>query len=131
MKTFITLATTAALLAHPQGAAAWSSVNPLSRRDAIQATFAAGAATVVAGVSVLPANAMPSEETPRTITRMGGLLVRFWLLNLLCHGSRNLGMMDVHEPTTYDAPRPSLLLFIRHRLHHSIGLLGTLPRRTP
>ena len=79
MKTFITLATTTAFLTSPQGAAAWSSVNPLSRRDAIQAAFAStAAATVAAGVAVLPANAMPTEETPRTITRMGGLLVRVW-----------------------------------------------------
>ncbi len=48
----------------------------LSRRQAIQAAFA-GAATAIAPslVSVLPAYAMPDEETPRVVTRMGGNLV--------------------------------------------------------
>ncbi len=48
----------------------------LSRRDAIQAAIV-GTATVVAPglLSVLPANAAVEEETPRVVTRMGGLLV--------------------------------------------------------
>lgn len=49
-----------------------------SRRQAIQAAIG-GVATAVAPslISVLPANAVVSEETPRTITRMGGFLVSF------------------------------------------------------
>ena len=46
----------------------------LSRRQAIQAAVG-GVVTAVAPI-VLPANAMPTEETPRIVTRMGGLLVR-------------------------------------------------------
>lgn len=48
----------------------------LSRREAIQAAIAGAAAVGPALISVFPANAMPSEETPRVVTRMGGLLVR-------------------------------------------------------
>jgi hypothetical protein len=51
-----------------------------SRRQAIQAAIG-GIATAIAPslVSVLPANAVVDEETPRVITRQGGLLVRFHL----------------------------------------------------
>lgn len=47
-----------------------------SRRQAIQAAMG-GIATAVAPslISVLPANAVIDEETPRIVTRMGGLLV--------------------------------------------------------
>lgn len=47
-----------------------------SRRQAIQA-IVGGVATAVAPsvISVLPANAVVDEETPRVVTRMGGLLV--------------------------------------------------------
>ena len=47
-----------------------------SRRQAIQAAVG-GIATAVAPslISVLPANAVVDEETPRIVTRMGGLLV--------------------------------------------------------
>lgn len=47
-----------------------------SRRQAIQAVVG-GMATAIAPsvISVLPANAVVSEETPRVVTRMGGLLV--------------------------------------------------------
>ena len=47
-----------------------------SRREAIQAAMG-GIATAVAPslIAVLPANAVVDEETPRVITRMGGLLV--------------------------------------------------------
>ena len=49
----------------------------LSRRRAIQAAAAGVASAVVPGiVSTKPANAEVSEETPRVVTRMGGLLVR-------------------------------------------------------
>ncbi|CAJ1931103.1 unnamed protein product [Cylindrotheca closterium] len=46
-----------------------------SRRQAIQAVVG-GMASVIAPsvISVLPANAVVSEETPRVVTRMGGLL---------------------------------------------------------
>ena len=46
----------------------------VSRRNAIQAVVG-GAATAVLP-TILPANAVVDEETPRVITRMGGLLVR-------------------------------------------------------
>lgn len=48
----------------------------VDRRQAIQAVVG-GMATVVAPsvISVLPANAVVDEETPRIVTRMGGLLV--------------------------------------------------------
>jgi hypothetical protein len=47
-----------------------------SRRQAIQAAMG-GIATAVAPslISILPANAVVDEETPRSVTRMGGLLV--------------------------------------------------------
>jgi hypothetical protein len=53
----------------------------ISRRQAIQAV-AGGLATAVAPslVSILPANAVVDEETPRVTSRMGGNLVRYtWL----------------------------------------------------
>jgi presenilin-like A22 family membrane protease len=46
----------------------------MSRRQAIQAAI--GGVATVALPSILPANAVVSEETPRVVTRMGGLLVR-------------------------------------------------------
>ena len=60
----------------------------LSRRQALQSAFAGTAAVVTAtSGSVLPANAIPSEETPRIVTRMGGLLVclDFGKSLLSCH----------------------------------------------
>ena len=45
----------------------------LSRRQAIQAAVAGVATAVVP--AVLPSNAVVDEETPRIVTRMGGLLV--------------------------------------------------------
>ena len=63
----------AALLLGGGGVSAFSV--DVSRREAIQAAFAGAAAIAPSLVSVLPANAMPDEETPRVITRMGGLLV--------------------------------------------------------
>ena len=48
----------------------------LSRREAIQAAIAGAATVIIPGVSVFPANAVVDEETPRVVTRMGGLLVR-------------------------------------------------------
>jgi hypothetical protein len=49
----------------------------VSRRQAMQAAIG-GVMTVAAPslVSVFPANAVPDEETPRIVTRQGGLLVR-------------------------------------------------------
>jgi hypothetical protein len=74
MKIFVAVVMTTALLVNQVTVA--FSVDSLSRRDAFQAAFASATAAVgVVGISVLPANAMPTEETPRTITRMGGLLV--------------------------------------------------------
>mmetsp|Transcript_12532 Transcript_12532/g.23415 ORF Transcript_12532/g.23415 Transcript_12532/m.23415 type:complete len:222 (+) Transcript_12532:186-851(+) len=50
----------------------------LSRRQSLQAFFG-GVATAVAPsvIPVLPANAVVDEETPRVVTRMGGLLEPF------------------------------------------------------
>mmetsp|Transcript_99929 Transcript_99929/g.279918 ORF Transcript_99929/g.279918 Transcript_99929/m.279918 type:complete len:219 (+) Transcript_99929:68-724(+) len=59
----------------------------LSRREAIQAAIAGAAAVGPALISVFPANAMPSEETPRVVTRMGGLLDPFQ------DGPRSIRMM--------------------------------------
>merc|ERR1719276_396553 len=59
-----------------------------SRRQACQA-IAGGMATVIAPsvISVLPANAVVDEETPRIVTRMGGLLESFQ------DGPRSIRMM--------------------------------------
>ncbi|KAL3932752.1 MAG: hypothetical protein SGBAC_010705 [Bacillariaceae sp.] len=59
-----------------------------SRRQAIQSVVA-GVATAVAPsiFSVLPANAVVDEETPRVVTRMGGLLEAFQ------DGPRSIRMM--------------------------------------
>lgn len=65
----------AALISFLCGSAAAFSVD-VSRRQAIQAAFT-GAATLAAPGLVFPANAAVSEETPRVVTRMGGLLVSF------------------------------------------------------
>jgi hypothetical protein len=60
----------------------------VDRRQAIVQAAAGGFATAVAPglVNILPANAVVDEETPRVVTRMGGLLVRsgselFFVLN--------------------------------------------------
>lgn len=50
----------------------------LSRRQAIQAAMAGAATVIVPGV--FPANAVVDEETPRVVTRMGGLLVRLMII---------------------------------------------------
>ena len=50
----------------------------VSRRESfarVVSTF--GGIAGIAASAVLPANALPSEETPRTTTRMGGLLERY------------------------------------------------------
>jgi hypothetical protein len=64
-----------ALLALTSGISGFSV--EVSRRHAIQAAIG-GVMTVAAPslVSVFPANAVPDEETPRIVTRQGGLLVR-------------------------------------------------------
>lgn len=64
----------ALLVAHSVSASAFSVEK--SRRQAIQA-IGGGVATAIAPgvIAVLPANAVVSEETPRVVTRMGGLLV--------------------------------------------------------
>lgn len=49
------------------------SVDHLSRRQAIQAAIVGAVGPGL--VSVFPANAVVEEETPRVVTRMGGLLV--------------------------------------------------------
>lgn len=67
--------TTPTVLVLMLGSAAAFSVD-LSRREAIQAAIA-GVAAAPSLFSVLPANAVPSEETPRVTTRMGGLLDPF------------------------------------------------------
>ena len=51
----------------------------VSRRESfarVASTFG-GIAGIAASAGVLPANALPSEETPRVTTRMGGLLERY------------------------------------------------------
>lgn len=50
----------------------------VDRRQAITHAAAGGFATVVAPalLNILPAVAVVDEETPRVVTRMGGLLVR-------------------------------------------------------
>lgn len=73
MKTAFTIATSTTALLLCGGASAFSV--DISRREAIQAAVASVATVVTTGFVALPANAIPSEETPRTITRMGGLLV--------------------------------------------------------
>jgi hypothetical protein len=48
----------------------------LSRRQSIQAVIGGIATAVTSNViPVFPANAVVDEETPRIVTRMGGLLV--------------------------------------------------------
>jgi len=68
MKSFI-VAITLFLLQHE--VKAWSS--PLSRRETIQKSIQIGTAAFLP----LSVSAMPSEETPRVVTRMGGLLEPF------------------------------------------------------
>jgi hypothetical protein len=71
-----------ALLALTSGISGFSV--EVSRRQAIQAAIG-GVITVAAPslVSVFPANAVPDEETPRIVTRQGGLLVRSKLPRIL------------------------------------------------
>jgi hypothetical protein len=65
----------------------------VSRREAFKAalTGVAGIATVAAPsfLSTMPAFAVVSEETPRIVTRMGGLLVSRIILNE--HGTNQNG----------------------------------------
>ena len=63
------------------GAVSGFSVGEISRREAFQAAVG-GLATIVAPslIATLPVNAVVDEETPRSTTRMGGLLVRFLAL---------------------------------------------------
>lgn len=71
------------------------SINELSRRESLAALIGGGAATtavVMVGpnnnaLSILPANAMVDDETPRVVTRMGGLLEPFQ------DGPRSIRMM--------------------------------------
>lgn len=49
----------------------------LSRRQALQAAIAGASTVIIPGVSIFPANAVVDEETPRLVTRMGGLLEPF------------------------------------------------------
>jgi hypothetical protein len=57
------------------GASAFS--GEFSRRESLQALVGGVATAVMPSViPVLPANAVVDEETPRVVTRMGGLLVR-------------------------------------------------------
>jgi hypothetical protein len=63
------------------GSASAFSVN-LSRRKAIQAAIA-GVAAAPSLFSVLPANDLPSEETPGVVTRMGGVLVGNFLVKMM------------------------------------------------
>ena len=59
-----------------------SGFSVLDRRQAIQKALVGGVAASTAALlpggvgGILPANAVVDEETPRTTTRMGGLLVR-------------------------------------------------------
>lgn len=75
--TTITLIAAAAVCAvlDLDGVSAFSA--EFSRRQSLQAVIG-GVATAVAPsiIPVLPANAVVDEETPRVVTRMGGLLVR-------------------------------------------------------
>ena len=79
-----------------------------SRREAIQAAMG-GIATAVAPslIAVLPANAVVDEETPRIITRMGGLLV--------CHLERCV--------------RSFLYISLAHKQNSLLLPKGTLSRR--
>ena len=76
MKTCILVALTA--LASVHESAAWSSQpqQPLSRREAFQKAALTSSAAVVL-LPNLPAFAEVTEETPRIVTRMGGLLEPF------------------------------------------------------
>ena len=59
---------------------AWSSFSTPSRRQLLQQVATWSAATVVAAPTTAWAtttNTLPSEETPRIVTRMGGLLEPF------------------------------------------------------
>jgi hypothetical protein len=52
------------------------SVGDVSRREMLQKAVIGGVAVAApAAFQVLPANAVVDEETPRVVTRMGGLLV--------------------------------------------------------
>ena len=57
-----------------------------SRREMLQKAIVGGVAVAApAAFQVLPANAVVDEETPRVVTRMGGLLVS--LVNYLPYDS--------------------------------------------
>lgn len=67
--------TIVALFAFLSGAHAFSPTE-ISRRESIQA-LVGGIATTASVLPLLPANAVVDEETPRIVTRMGGLLEPF------------------------------------------------------
>jgi cytochrome c biogenesis protein CcdA len=90
----------------------------VSRREAFKAalTGVAGIATVAAPslLSTMPAFAVVSEETPRIVTRMGGLLVSRIILN--------------------DTARNKTVVFSKFELDFSqkqadcVSLVGSVPR---
>ena len=61
------------LLALPLSTSAWSAA-PQTRRDAFGQAVSAAIGVASASSVVLPSIAMPTEETPRVTTRMGGNL---------------------------------------------------------
>ena len=73
MKLSLSLTTILAVISATQG------FSPLSRRESFAkvASSIVGGGAVAAGVIAVPnaAIAYPAEETPKVITRMGGLLV--------------------------------------------------------
>jgi hypothetical protein len=94
-----------ALLALTSGISGFSV--EISRRQAIQAAMG-GVMTVAAPslVSVFPANAVVEEETPRIVTRMGGLLVRSKLL------LESWGLHSMHHLYMYSSIYVSIYLSI-------------------
>ena len=77
-KATITFLAAAICLAAVGNVAAFSS-NELNRRESLQALVGGVATAVIPAVVPQIANALPSDETPRVVTRMGGLLVCAWM----------------------------------------------------
>ena len=70
----ITFLAAAICLAAVGNVSAFSS-KELNRRESLQALVGGVATAVIPAVVPQIANALPSDETPRVVTRMGGLLV--------------------------------------------------------
>lgn len=123
------LASVLMVLLMPAGSNVSALSNGLSRRQSLEA-LVGGVATTVLAPSVIPvlsANAVVTDETPRVVTRMGGLLVGRHILSSPCIKGENIVAFFPVRLTLYVTlylfltPTHNFLLNVIYRSHSRTG----------